>query len=78
MMTSEYYPALSMIASPCYDKKKKRDCPDRHLGCHDRCEAWARYLEKRQEIYDKRRRLRESYELLRDERDNIKNDILED
>lgn len=29
---------MGMTKSPCY--KDGNDCPDRHVGCRDNCEAW--------------------------------------
>ena len=42
-----------MIESPC------KDCPDRYLGCHDHCEKFQAFREKKAEararMYEERR-----------------------
>lgn len=45
---------------PCYNDDK--DCPNRYVGCHEKCEAWQEWLvihatekEKQYAIYHKER-----------------------
>lgn len=37
---------------PCY--RNGTDCPKRHPGCHDTCEAWAKWRTYKEKIYAQR------------------------
>lgn len=45
------------MESPCFDKKTKTDCPDRHKGCANTCSRWATYVSERDKEYQRRRRM---------------------
>lgn len=32
-----------MTPAPCFDPGTHTDCPNRHVGCREACEAWKRY-----------------------------------
>lgn len=32
-----------LTKSPCFDEATRTDCPNRHVGCRDTCEAWKEY-----------------------------------
>lgn len=36
---------------PCYDSVNKQDCPDRRVGCHDKCKKWRQYEKNRDRDY---------------------------
>lgn len=29
-----------MTPSPCFDHEAQTDCPNRHIGCRESCDAW--------------------------------------
>lgn len=39
--------------TPCYDRKAKRNCPNRKAGCAASCKEWAEYVRKRDAQYEK-------------------------
>lgn len=41
--------------APCYN------CEDHKVGCHGKCEKYAEYKVKREEVYRKRRELTEAW-----------------
>lgn len=43
------------MENPCYNPKTQEDCPRRKPGCGAHCKEWARYIIKRDKIYDDRR-----------------------
>ena len=38
-----------MMKNPC------KDCPDRHLGCHSKCERYKAWKKEREELKEKAR-----------------------
>lgn len=31
-----------------------KDCPDRYVGCHSKCQKWNNYVTERDELYEKK------------------------
>ena len=54
-MSTEGKAAISSMRSPC------RDCPERTVGCHGKCEAYKAYRGVLDEINRKRLLYRESF-----------------
>lgn len=40
--------------SPCYNRRTSTDCPNRRAGCSANCEKWQKYVNERNEEYEKR------------------------
>jgi hypothetical protein len=43
------------LENPCYDPKAGKDCEKRHAGCAADCPEWAKYVEKREAVYEARK-----------------------
>lgn len=53
----KFFLAMSVVMSaPC------KDCGDRYLGCHDRCERYLAAVEETEMIKRKKREIRETNE----------------
>lgn len=39
------------MKNPCYNEETKTDCPNRHVGCHGKCERYREF-----DIANKKRR----------------------
>lgn len=46
---------MKLVKHPCYDERKKKDCPDRSMDCHITCKKWREYEQERNAEYDKRK-----------------------
>lgn len=57
-----------MMPSPCYNPELKEHCPDRSVGCAKTCIKWAKYVEKRNAIYEERKHKSAAYELVTERR----------
>lgn len=47
---------MMTIENPCHDRKTGADCEKRHVGCSADCPKWAEYVEKREAIYEARKK----------------------
>lgn len=43
-----------MIKNPCYDEELRRDCPDRCVGCAVNCKKWTKYVQMRNDMYERK------------------------
>ena len=43
------------MENPCYNTSTGEDCPRRKPGCGAHCKEWAKYVRKRDEIYNTRK-----------------------
>lgn len=42
------------MENPCYNRRTKESCPNRHGGCSVTCEKWQEYLSRRNQRYQEK------------------------
>lgn len=61
-----------MIRNPCYDSKTNTDCENRCTGCSTICALWHDYVERRNELYNKRKKEAEAEQAFIDHQERLR------